>query len=50
LCLRTFLRRFIKDAVLLKRGANDETSKALLAFLKEPEVRAIIVSFGYSIE
>jgi len=39
-----------QDAVLLKRGANDEASKAFLAFLKEPEVRAIIESFGYSIE
>jgi molybdate transport system substrate-binding protein len=39
-----------QDAVLLKRGAQDEASKAFLAFLKEPEVRAIIESFGYSIE
>ena len=39
-----------QDAVLLKRGANDEASKAFLAFLKEPEVRTIIESFGYSIE
>jgi molybdate transport system substrate-binding protein len=39
-----------QDAVLLKRGANDEASKAFLAFLKEPEVRAIIEGFGYSIE
>jgi molybdate transport system substrate-binding protein len=39
-----------QDAVLLKRGGNDEASKAFLAFLKEPEVRTIIESFGYSIE
>jgi molybdate transport system substrate-binding protein len=39
-----------QDAVLLKRGANDEASKAFLAFLKEPEVRTIIENFGYSIE
>ena len=39
-----------QDAVLLKRGANDEASKAFLSFLKEPEVRTIIESFGYSIE
>ena len=39
-----------QDAVLLKRGANDEASKAFMAFLKEPEVRTIIESFGYSIE
>src|SRR5215813_11292558 len=39
-----------QDAVLFKRGSNDEASKAFLAFLKEPEVRTIIESFGYSIE
>jgi molybdate transport system substrate-binding protein len=39
-----------QDAVLLKRGADDEASKAFLAFLKEPEVRTLIESFGYSIE
>jgi molybdate transport system substrate-binding protein len=39
-----------QDAVLLKRGANDEASKAFLAFLKAPEVREIIESFGDSIE
>jgi len=38
-----------QDAVLLKRGANDEASKAFLAFLKGPEARAIIESFGYTI-
>jgi molybdate transport system substrate-binding protein len=39
-----------QDAVLLKRGANDEASKAFLEFLKGPEARAIIESFGYSVE
>jgi molybdate transport system substrate-binding protein len=39
-----------QDAVLLKRGANDEASKAFLVFLKGPEARAIIESFGYSLE
>jgi molybdate transport system substrate-binding protein len=39
-----------QDAVLLKRGANDEASKEFLAFLKGPEARAIIESFGYSVE
>jgi len=39
-----------QDAVLLKRAANDDASKAFLAFLKGPEARAIIESFGYSIE
>jgi molybdate transport system substrate-binding protein len=39
-----------QDAVLLKRGANDEASKDFLAFLKGPEARTIIESFGYSLE
>jgi molybdate transport system substrate-binding protein len=39
-----------QDAVLMKSAANDEASKAFLAFLKGPEARAIIESFGYSIE
>jgi len=39
-----------QDAVLLKRGADDEASKAFLAFLKGPEARAIIERFGYSVE
>jgi molybdate transport system substrate-binding protein len=39
-----------QDAVLLKRGANDEASKAFLVFLKGPEARAIIESYGYSLE
>ena len=37
-----------QDAVLLKRGADDEASKAFLAFLKGPESKAIIERFGYS--
>jgi molybdate transport system substrate-binding protein len=40
----------LQDAVLLKRGADDEASKAFMAFLKGPEARAIIESFGYSLE
>jgi molybdate transport system substrate-binding protein len=39
-----------QDAVLLKRGANDEASKAFLALLKGPEARAIVERFGYSVE
>ena len=37
-----------QDAVLLKRGANDEASKAFVAFLKGPEARAIIERFGFA--
>jgi len=39
-----------QDAVLLKKGENDEASKAFLAFLKGPEARAIIETFGYGLE
>lgn len=39
-----------QDAVLLKTGANNEAAKAFLAFLKEPESRAIIERFGYALE
>jgi molybdate transport system substrate-binding protein len=39
-----------QDAVLLKIGADDEASKAFLAFLKGPEARAIIEKYGYSLE
>jgi len=39
-----------QDAVLLKSAVNNEPSKAFLAFLKSPEARAIIESFGYSVE
>ena len=36
--------------MLLKDGANDEASKAFLAFLKGPEAHAIIERFGYALE
>jgi len=39
-----------QDAVLLKKGADNEAAKAFLAFLKGPEARAVIERFGYSIE
>jgi len=39
-----------QDAVLLKKGADDEAAKAFLALLKGPEARAIIERFGYGLE
>jgi len=39
-----------QDAVLLKNGANDEASKAFIAFLKGPAAHAIIERFGYALE
>jgi len=37
-----------QDAVLLKKGENDEVSKAFLQFLRGPEARAVIEKFGYA--
>ncbi len=39
-----------QDAVLLNKGANDETSKAFLEFLQGPEARGIIEKYGYELE
>jgi molybdate transport system substrate-binding protein len=39
-----------QDAVLLKTAADDEASKAFLAFLTGPEARAIIEKYGYTLE
>ena len=39
-----------QDAILLKKGANDQASKAFLEFLKGPEARAVIKKFGYSLD
>ena len=38
-----------QDAVLLKTGADRESAKAFLAFLKGPAARAVIEKFGYGI-
>jgi molybdate transport system substrate-binding protein len=39
-----------QDAVLLKKGENDEASKAFLDFLKSPEARSVIEKFGYALD
>ncbi len=39
-----------QDAVLLKKGENDEASKAFGEFLKGPEARAVIEKFGYGLD
>jgi molybdate transport system substrate-binding protein len=36
-----------QDAVLLKKGADNEAARAFLAFLKGPEARAIKEKYGY---
>ena len=38
-----------QDAVLLKKGVDDEAATAFLAFLKGPEGQAIVKSFGYGV-
>ena len=38
-----------QDAVLLKKGAENEAAKAYLEFLKGEEAREIIESFGYGV-
>ena len=37
-----------QDAVLLKKGANNDAAVAFMAFLKGPEAREVIERFGYS--
>ncbi|WP_439588290.1 molybdate ABC transporter substrate-binding protein [Hydrogenophaga sp.] len=38
-----------QDAVLLKRGANNEAAKALMTLLKSPNIKDLIRSYGYDI-
>ncbi len=38
-----------QDAALLKRGENNPAARALLDFLKTPQARAVIRSYGYDI-
>ncbi len=37
-----------QDAVLLKKGADNEAAQAFMIFLKGPEARAVIEKFGYA--
>lgn len=39
----------LQDAVLLKKGADDEASKAFMSFLRGPEARAVVEKFGYGL-
>jgi molybdate transport system substrate-binding protein len=38
-----------QDAVLLKRGANNEAAKAFVTFLNGPEARAVKEKYGYGV-
>ena len=44
----TAYKPILQDAVLLKPGANDPAARAWLAFLKSPQARRIIASYGYA--
>ncbi|MFV0280580.1 MAG: molybdate ABC transporter substrate-binding protein [Rhodoblastus sp.] len=46
---QAWYKPILQDAVLLKKGADDEASKAFVAFLKGPEAHAIIEKFGYGL-
>ncbi len=39
----------LQDAVLLKKGADSAAARAFLDFLKGPEARGVIESFGYGL-
>jgi len=39
-----------QDAVLLRKGADNEAATAFLSYLKGPEARAIIEKYGYAFE
>lgn len=38
-----------QDAVLLKRGADNEAARAFMTFLKGPEARAVEETYGYGV-
>jgi molybdate transport system substrate-binding protein len=40
----------LQDAVLLKKGADNEAATAFMTFLKGPEAKAIIEKFGYALD
>ncbi len=46
---QSLYRPILQDAVLLKKGADDEASKAFIVFLKGPEARAVVAKFGYGL-
>ena len=43
----TLHSRIAQDAVLLRRGEDNEAARAFVAFLKEPTARAVMEKFGY---
>jgi molybdate transport system substrate-binding protein len=47
---QTLYSPILQDAVLLKKGANNEAATAFMTFLKGPEARTIIEKYGYSVD
>jgi molybdate transport system substrate-binding protein len=37
-----------QDAVLLRRGNDNDAARAFMAFLKDSDVRAVVQKFGYA--
>lgn len=46
---QTLYKPILQDAVLLKKGADNEAAAAFLRFLKGAEARAIIQKYGYAL-
>ena len=44
----TTLAPIVQQAVLLKHGADNDTARKFLAFLKSPQALAVILKFGYN--
>ncbi|MFC5066665.1 molybdate ABC transporter substrate-binding protein [Flaviflagellibacter deserti] len=47
---QSLYKPILQDAVLLKKGADNEVARAFIAFLKGPEAKAIIQKFGYALD
>lgn len=46
---QTLYKPILQDAVILKKGANNEAAQALVKLLKSPHVKDLIRSYGYDI-
>ncbi|MBP2161701.1 MULTISPECIES: molybdate ABC transporter substrate-binding protein [Asticcacaulis] len=47
---KSFYSPIDQQAILLKPGANDPAARAYLDFLKTPQARAIITTYGYEVK
>lgn len=46
---QNLFKPILQDAVLLKKGADNEAATAFIAFLKGPDSRAVIEKYGYGL-